>query len=230
LLDGIDEALLTLTAGETTTFKSTLVGGEHAGKESEVNVTLQSVKERELPKADDDFAQLASEFDTLEELKKDLEEKVLQGMVSKQRVQAREKAVEKLLASVEVPISEEVIEREVHSHLEGEGRLEDDKHRAEVTEESQKTFRSQMVLDEVVKAEDIRPEDQELVNYLVESASQYGMQPNDFIQTISQNGQIGMFASELTRRKALDFLVDNAKVVDTKGKAVVFEKPEAPES
>ena len=230
LLDGIDEALLTLTAGETTTFKSTLVGGEHAGKEAEVNVTLQSVKERELPKADDDFAQLASEFDTLEELKKDLEEKALEGMVSKQRVQAREKAVEKLLASVEVPISEEVIEREVHNHLEGEGRLEDDKHRAEVTEESQKTFRSQMVLDEVVKAESIKPEDQELVNYLVESASQYGMQPNDFIQTISQNGQIGMFASELTRRKALDFLVDNAKVVDTKGKPVVFEKPEADQS
>ena len=230
LLDGIDEALLTLTAGESTTFKSTLVGGEHAGKEAEVNVTLQSVKERELPKADDDFAQLASEFDTLEELRKDLESKALEGMAQKQRVQAREKALEKLIASTDVPVSEEVIEREVHNHLEGEGRLEDDKHRAEVTEESEKSFKSQMLLDEVAKAEEIRPEDQELINYLVESAGQYGMQPNDFIQTISQNGQIGMFASELSRRKALDFLVDNAKVVDTKGKAVKFAKPEEADS
>jgi trigger factor len=151
-------------------------------------------------------------------------------MAQKQRVQAREKALDNLIAAVEVPISEEVIEREVHNHLEGEGRLEDDTHRAEVTEESQKSFKSQMILDEVAKAEEIKPEDQELINYLVESAGQYGMQPNDFIQTISQNGQIGMFASELSRRKALDFLVDNAKVVDSKGKAVKFEKPEPEES
>ena len=96
LLDGIDEALETLTAGETTTFKSKLVGGEMAGQEAEVTVTLKAVKERELPKADDEFAQLASEFDTLEELKKDLETKIAEQLGRKQVLQARDKIVEDL--------------------------------------------------------------------------------------------------------------------------------------
>lgn len=223
LLDGIDEALLTLTAGETTTFRSKLAGGEQAGKDAEVTLVLQSVKERELPKADDDFAQLASEFDTIAELKKDLESKVRTGMAGKQLVQAREKLLEILLDKVEIPVSDEVIEREVNSHLEGEGRLKDDEHRKEVSEESTKNFKTQMLLDAIIDAESVKAEDSELINYLVAASEQYGMEPNDFIKSLSENNQIGLFAAELNRRKAMDVLVSKAEIVDSKGKVVQLD-------
>ncbi|MGA1767830.1 MAG: trigger factor [Aquiluna sp.] len=223
LLDGIDEALDTLTAGESTTFRSKLVGGEHAGKEAEVAVTLKAVKERELPKADDDFAQLASEFDTLDELKADIEKKVAQQLGRKQVLQARDKIVEELISKAKIPMSDVAIEREVHNHLEGEGRLEDDVHRKEVTEESQKNFQTRLILDKVVDAEAIKVEDQELIEYLAMNAQNYGMDPNDFIKQVASNGQVALYASELARRKAVDFLVANAEITDTKGNKVDYQ-------
>jgi len=223
LLDGIDEALDTLTAGESTTFRSKLVGGEHAGKEAEVAVTLKAVKERELPKADDDFAQLASEFDTLDELKADIENKVAQQLGRKQVLQARDLIVEELISKAKIPMSDVAIEREVHNHLEGEGRLEDDVHRKEVTEESQKNFQTRLILDKVVDAEAIKVEDQELIEYLAMNAQSYGMDPNDFIKRVASNGQVALYASELARRKAVDFLVANAEIADTKGNKVDYQ-------
>ena len=223
LLDGIDEALDTLTAGESTTFRSKLVGGEHAGKEAEVAVTLKAVKERELPKADDDFAQLASEFDTLDELKADIEKKVAQQLGRKQVLQARDLIVEELISKAKIPMSDVAIEREVHNHLEGEGRLEDDVHRKEVTEESQKNFQTRLILDKVVDAEAIKVEDQELIEYLAMNAQSYGMDPNDFIKRVASNGQVALYASELARRKAVDFLVANAEIADTKGNKVDYQ-------
>jgi len=223
LLDGIDEALDTLTAGESTTFRSKLVGGEHAGKEAEVAVTLKAVKERELPKADDDFAQLASEFDTLDELKADIENKVAQQLGRKQVLQARDLIVEELISKAKIPMSDVAIEREVHNHLEGEGRLEDDVHRKEVTEESQKNFQTRLILDKVVDAEAIKVEDQELIEYLAMNAQSYGMDPNDFIKRVASNGQVALYASELARRKAVDFLVANVEIADTKGNKVDYQ-------
>ena len=223
LLDGIDEALDTLTAGESTTFRSKLVGGEHAGKEAEVAVTLKAVKERELPKADDDFAQLASEFDTLDELKADIEKKVAQQLGRKQVLQARDLIVEELISKAKIPMSDVAIEREVHNHLEGEGRLEDDVHRKEVTEESQKNFQTRLILDKVVDAEAIKVEDQELIEYLAMNAQSYGMDPNDFIKRVASNGQVALYAGELARRKAVDFLVANAEIADTKGNKVDYQ-------
>ena len=223
LLDGIDEALDTLTAGESTTFRSKLVGGEHAGKEAEVAVTLKAVKERELPKADDDFAQLASEFDTLDELKADIEKKVAQQLGRKQVLQARDIIVEELISKAKIPMSDVAIEREVHNHLEGEGRLEDEVHRKEVTEESQKNFQTRLILDKVVDAEEIKVEDQELIEYLAMNAQSYGMDPNDFIKQVASSGQVALYASELARRKAVDFLVANAEITDTKGNKVDYQ-------
>lgn len=223
LLDGIDEALDTLTAGESTTFRSKLVGGEHAGKEAEVAVTLKAVKERELPKADDDFAQLASEFDTLDELKADIEKKVAEQLGRKQVLQARDIIVEELISKAKIPMSDVAIEREVHNHLEGEGRLEDDVHRKEVTEESQKNFQTRLILDKVVDAEEIKVEDQELIEYLAMNAQSYGMDPNDFIKQVASSGQVALYASELARRKAVDFLVANAEITDTKGNKVDYQ-------
>src|SRR5690606_11424656 len=111
------------------------------------SVSVKAVKERELPEADDDFAQMASEFDTIAELRESLVERVSQQSVFTQGAAARDKLVEALLEKVEIPVPEQLVEDEVHAHLEGEGRLEDDVHRAEVTEASQKQFRTQMILD-----------------------------------------------------------------------------------
>lgn len=217
LLDGIDEALDTLTAGESTTFRSKLVGGEFEGKEAEISVTLNAVKERELPKADDEFAQLASEFDTLDELKADIEKRVAEQLKRKQILQARDLIVNELVAKAKIPVSQVAIEREVHSHLEGEGRLEDDVHRKEVTEESEKNFATRLILDRVVREEQIKVEDQELIDYLAFSAQSYGMDPNDFIKQVANAGQVPLFVAELSRRKAVDFLVEHAEITDTKG-------------
>lgn len=223
LLDGIDEALETLTAGETTVFRSKLVGGDQAGQEAEVTVTLKAVKERELPKADDDFAQLASEFDTLAELKKDIEQKLEVQLARKQVLQARDIIVDDLVAKAKIPVSDEAIKREVDAHLEGEGRMEDDVHRAEVTEESTKNFQVQLLLDAIVDKEEIRADDQELIEYLAASARNYGMDPNEFIRQVANAGQVAYYAGELARRKAVDFLVEHAEITDTKGNKVSYQ-------
>jgi trigger factor len=223
LLDGIDEALDTLTAGESTTFRSKLVGGEFAGKEAEVAVTLKAVKERELPELNDEFAQLASEFDTLAELRADVEQKIEKQMARKQILQARDKIVDELVKLAKIPTSQVAIDREVHAHLEGEGRLQDNEHRKEVTEEAEKNFQTRLILDAVVKAEQIKVQDKELVDYLALMATSYGMNPNDFIKQISNAGQVPAYVSELARRKAVDFLVANAEISDTSGKKVEYQ-------
>ena len=223
LLDGIDEALETLTAGETTTFRSKLVGGDQMGADAEVTVTLTAVKERELPKADDEFAQLASEFDTLEELKKDIEAKLEKNFVAKQILQARDIIIDELLAKANIPVSDEAVNREIDHHLEGEGKAMDDPHREEVKEETEKNFRVQLLLDAVVEAESIKVEDQELIEYLAFQSRNYGMDPNEFIKQIANAGQVPMFVDELARRKAVDALVAKAEIADSKGKKVSVE-------
>jgi trigger factor len=223
LLDGIDEALETLTAGESTTFRSKLVGGELAGQEAEVSVTLNAVKERELPKADDEFAQLASEFDTIAELKADIEKKLEVNLARKQILQARDIMIDELLEKAKIPVSEEAVKREVESHLEGEGRQADDVHRKEVTEETEKNFRTQLLLDAVVEAEGIKVEDQELIEYLAFTSRNYGMDPNEFIKQVANAGQVPAFVGELARRKAVDALVTAAEIVDSKGNKVSAE-------
>jgi trigger factor len=220
LIDGIDDALETLTAGETTTFKSKLAGGEKAGSESEITVTLTAVKERELPKADDAFAQLASEFDTIAELKESLEKQIAENKVYGQGIQARDLALEALLKLVDVPVSDELVEADVHRHLEGEGRLEDKEHRAEVLEQSTTGFKSQMLLDAIAEKEEVKVSEQDLLQFLFISAQQYGMDANEFIRTIDQNGQIPAYVAEVARRKALALVLEAAKVEDKKGKSV----------
>jgi trigger factor len=220
LLDGIDEALDTLTAGESTTFKSKLVGGDQAGNEAEISVTLTAVKERELPAADDAFAQLASEFDTIAELKSDLEKQIERSKTYGQGIQARDLVTDKLLELIDVPVSDELVQADVNRHLEGEGRLEDDKHRAEVLEQSTRSFKVQMLLDAIAEKEELKVSEQELLQYLVQASQQYGMTPNDFIKAISEQGQVPMFVAEVARRKALTVVLEAATVTDSKGKAV----------
>jgi trigger factor len=220
LIEGIDEALDTLTAGETTTFSAPLMGGDHEGEAAEITVTLTAVKERELPDADDDFAQIASEFDTIGELKDSLREQAARAKTFGQGTSARDQLVEKLLELVEIPVPPQLVEDEVHRHLEQENRLEDDVHRAEVTESSEKTFRTQILLDEVAQAENVKVSQDELTQYLIQGAAQYGMDPNEFVKILSENGQIPSMVGEVARNKALAIVLGKATVTDSNGNKV----------
>jgi len=220
LIEGIDEALESLTAGESTTFTSTLLGGDHEGEEAQIAVTVLAVKERELPELDDDFAQMASEFDTLEELRADVVRQVEQQKKFEQVSQARDKVADALLGQVDVPVPASLIEDEVHRHLESEGRLEDDVHRAEVKEASEKAFRSQLLFDKVAEQENIGVSQDEFAQYVVQSAKQYGMQPQEFIEVLQQNNQLQSMFGEVARSKAIGVLLGKVEVVDTNGAPV----------
>ena len=220
LIEGIDEALESLTADESTTFDSKLLGGDHEGETAQIAVTVTAVKERELPDADDEFAQIASQFDTIDELKADLKDQIAKSKSFGQGAAARDQLVEKLLDSVEIPISEQLIEDEVTRHLEQEDRLEDDEHRKEVAESSQKAFKSQLLLDAIAEKEQVQVSQEELTQYLIQAASQYGMEPGEFIKVIDQNGQIPGMVGEVARSKAVATALAKAKVTDSNGAPV----------
>ncbi len=228
LIDGIDEALDGLSAGETTVFESKLLGGDNEGESAEITVKLLAVKERELPAADDDFAQIASQFDTIGELKDDIKVQVSRSKVFGQGTQARDQVVDKLLESVEIPVPPQLVLDEVQRHLENENRLEDDEHRAEVTESSEKTFRSQILLDTIAEAEEVKVSQDELTQYLIQGAAQYNMEPGEFIKVLDSNGQIPGMIGEVARGKALAIVLSKAKVVDSNGDDVDMTEFTAP--
>jgi len=225
MLPGIDEALVGLSAGETKSFTAPLAGGDRAGQDSEVTVTVQAVKERELPELDDDFAQLASEFDTLEELRDNLREQAASTKRYEQGLQARERLLDRLLETVEVPVPEGVVEEEVTRHLESESRLEDDEHRAEVDTETRKALRTQLLLDAIAEAQGVSVNQQELIEYLVMSSRQYGMDPNQFAQAVDEAGQVPAMVGEVARSKALVAVLTRATVKDASGNVVDLELP-----
>jgi trigger factor len=220
MIDGLDDALVGMTAEESKTFMAPLSGGEHEGKDAEINVTVQSVKERVLPELNDDFAQLASEFDTLEELRADVQSQAERAKKMEQGVQARDKVLEHLLENTEIPVPDAIVEAEVAQHLEGESRVDDEDHRAEVTENTRKAMRSQFLLDAIAEKEQVSVAQPELIEYLVMSAQQYGMEPNDFAKAVDEGGQIPAMVAEVARRKALAAVLDKVKILDTAGKEI----------
>ncbi len=219
MLEGMDEALLGMGAGETRSFTAPLAGGDHEGRDADCSVTVHTVKVRELPELDDDFAQLASQFDTLDELRADLVTQAEQAKRYEQGIQARDKVLEHLLETVDVPVPDGIVEAEVTAHLEGENRLEDDEHRAEVDESTRKALKAQFLLDAVAEKLEVRVEQPELIEYLVMSAQQYGMDPNQFAQALEQQGQVPSMVQEVARRKALAAVLDEATVTDASGNA-----------
>lgn len=220
LIDGIDEALDTLTAGETTTFESKLLGGDREGDTALIEVTVVSVRERELPEADDDFAQIASQFDTIKELRDDIKVQLERKGLFSQAQQARNLVVEKLLADVDIPLPQSVIDQEVHRHLEQENKLDDEVHRAEVIASTTNSLTTQLLLDALVEKLKVQVSQDELSQYLIQSASQYGMDPSEFIQTLESNNQIPSMVGEVARSKSLSVALADVKVVDTAGKKV----------
>jgi len=222
MIDGLDEALIGLSTGGEKSFETELVGMAE-GEKGSVRVSVKAVKERELPPVDDAFAKLASEFETLAELKADLTTRLTRLKEMEQGAQARDLLVEKLISSVDIPLPAEIIEAEVNDHLEKEGRLEDEKHRAEVNEEVKTTITREFLLDSIVKAESVAVNESELTEYLVRAASRYGMTPDQFIKEVSQAGQVTTMVAEVARAKALAQVLGRVKVVDKSGKKVDLE-------
>lgn len=227
MLDGIDEALTGLSAGEDATFETKLSGGEHAGEQATIKVKLSAVKERELPAADDEFAQLASEFDTIDELKEDIKKQVAEAKVAEQGTQARDKVLAKLVELVEIPVPEKVIEDQLEQHFNNpnaEADHDTEEHRAEVRENTETAFKNEMVLDAVADKEEVTVDQAEMINYIITMSSQYGMDPNQFAQMLDGSGQAGALVGEVRRSKALAAVLKTAVVKDTKGNVVDLSK------
>ena len=227
MLDGIDEALTGLSAGEDATFETKLSGGEHAGEQATIKVKLSAVKERELPAADDEFAQLASEFDTIDELKEDIKKQVAEAKVAEQGTQARDKVLAKLVELVEVPVPEKVIEDQLEQHFNNpnaEAGHDTEEHRAEVRANTETAFKNEMVLDAVADKEEVTVDQAEMINYIITMSSQYGMDPNQFAQMLDGSGQAGALVGEVRRSKALAAVLKTAVVRDTKGNVVDLSK------
>ena len=227
MLDGIDEALTGLSAGEDATFETKLSGGEHAGEQAVIKVKLTAVKERELPAADDEFAQLASEFDTIDELKEDIKKQVAEAKVAEQGTQARDKVLAKLVELVEIPVPEKVIEDQLEQHFNNpnaEADHDTEEHRAEVRANTETAFKNEMVLDAVADKEEVTVDQAEMINYIITMSSQYGMDPNQFAQMLDGSGQAGALVGEVRRSKALAAVLKTAVVKDTKGNVVDLSK------
>ena len=220
MLKGLDTALRGLKTDESATFTTELAGGEHAGEQAEVTVTATAVKQRELPKVDDEFAQLASEFDTVEALREDLVKQVTERKTGEQAVAARDALLEHLRSEVAFDVPEAVVEAEVAQHLRAEGKDGDEEHAKEIREDIVNGVRDQIILD--VLAEDLKVgvAQDELLEFLFQTAQQYGMEPAQFLQGAQQAGQIPAFVSEVARNKSLAMALRQAAVVDSKGETV----------
>jgi trigger factor len=241
LLPGIDEAITGLSASGATTFQTELVGGEYAGQEADVAVTVRSVKEKELPALDDDFAQTASEFDTLDELRADIRTRIEHVKRTEQAVQARDKALEALLAAVEVPLPEKVVAEEVefrkhqlNHYLERAGLSLDaylqsaeqtqEEYEAKLESDSQDAIRAQLVLDTVADAEQIGVNDAELTQEVVRRAQQAGTPPQEYADQLVQSGRLPLVVADLRRGKALALVLESAQISDASGRKVDLDQ------
>jgi trigger factor len=222
LVPGIDDAVTGLSTGESATFHTTLLG-TNAGEEVDCKVTVSAVKEQQLPDLDDEFAQTASEFDTLAELRADLHEQAARIKRIEQAVRARDAVLDKLLETVgDVPLPAGILATQIEEHLsDGHG---DDDHRADFEKDLRRNLTAQFVLDELVKARDLQVSQEELTTYLVQRAARSGVDPNQLIQRYVETGTLPALVAEVARGKALALVVEKAEVVDASGRPLELDR------
>ena len=222
MIDGLDEAITGLSAGESKRFNATLVGMPD-GETGDIDVTIKAVKNRDLPALDDAFAKLASEFDTLDELRADVAKRLERVKTLEQGSHARDRLVEKLFADITIPLPQNIIDDEVNDHLEKEGRLEDAAHRAEVAEQTVQSIKQEILFDTIVDAEQVSVNENELTEYLIRASQRYGMTPDQFVKEISGAGQINSMVAEVARAKGLAGVLSRVTVKTKSGKVVDLE-------
>ena len=219
LVPGADEVLIGTKAEQIVKLDFTPEDGPFKDQQISLDITVNSVNEKVLPDADDDFAKMASEFDTLEELKKDLEEKVKQSRIIEQTYMAREKAGDALIALMtKVPLPENAIESEFEEHFkDGHG---DDVHKEEFKVGSRRSMQSQFVLDKIAEDENIGVSDADLSEWITQNAMKYQMAPQTFADALVRSGEITLVMGEIRRSKALTLVVKEADVTDADGNKV----------
>ncbi|MGH3901712.1 MAG: trigger factor [Pseudonocardiaceae bacterium] len=239
LVDGIDEALVGASSGEERVFTTTLAG-PRTGQQAEVTAKVQAVKERELPAADDEFAQLASEFDTIEELRADLHERLGRVKAMQQGAQARDEVLKALLATTEVPLPESIVKAEFESRkrdalqafehdeqrlsqwLDQQGHTAEE-FEADLRNAAQETVRARLLLDAIADAEELSVTDDELSDRIVYQAQRHGISPNEYAQRAQEAGELGTMYADVRRGKALVTVVRQATVTDATGNPVDIE-------
>jgi trigger factor len=237
LIEGLDEAIVGLADGESATFTTKLLAGEHAGQDADVTVTVKSIKERELPEADDEFAQMASEFDTITELRENLTEQVQRVKRIHQAEKIRDSTLETLLELVEVPLPEAIVQAQVDSALhnaihpldhdeakfaealeaQGSSREKFDTDNREAAEKAVKT---QLLMDAISDDLEIQVAESDLSERLVLMSRQYGVEPQQLIQLLQQNNQLPAIFADVRRGLAVAAVVEAATVTDTDGNVV----------
>jgi trigger factor len=237
LIEGLDDAIVGLTEGESRVFTTRLAAGDHAGEDAQVTVTVKSIKERELPEPDDEFAQLASEFDTIDELKASLAEQVRRAKRIQQAEEIRNKALEVLLEQVEVPLPEAIVQAQVdstvHSAIHG---LEHDEQRfTELLEEqgssreefdkdnrtnAEKAVKTQLLMDAIADRLDIQVGQSDLTERLVLMSRQYGLEPQQLLSYLQENNQLPAMFADVRRGLAIAAVIHGATVTDTDGTVV----------
>ena len=237
LLDGLDQALIGMSAGESATFRSELAGGEFAGREAEVTVTVHSVKAKEVPGLDDDFAQMASEFDTLGELRADTRAQLERDKATRQVIQARDLALEALLDKLDVPLPESVVTDEAKHNRESilnqlsragaslDGYLEmtnqtAEQFEADIEQRARRAVKVSLVLDQLARTEELGVDQAELSAYVTRQAEQMGVAPDRLAQQLADNGQLSFAAGEVLRGKAMNLIAERVKVTDKSGHEV----------
>ena len=234
MLEGLDDAVTGMAAGESKTFSSELAGGEHAGDQAEVTITVHSVKVKELPDFDDDFAQLASEFDTIGELRADTRKRLEAMRRQQQAIQVRDRALDALLDRVDVPLPESIVQEEAHrlehsmqdqiqragadweTYLQMVGKTQQE-FNADLQEQSRRSVKTGLVLDQVARQEDLGVNDAELSYFVTQQAEQMGVDPSLLARQIAEGGQIGAAAAEVLRGKAIALLASKVKITDEAG-------------
>ena len=237
LVEGLDDAIAGKAAGESATFTTTLQHGEHAGTEAEVTATVKSVKVKELPEVDDEFAQMASEFDTVEELRADLRERLGRVRVMEQGAQARDRLLEQLIDSVEFPLPQSAVDNEVqmrehdvvHSlghddslferYLESQGKTREEFDQ-ELRENAEQAVRVQFILDEIAQKTEVQVGDAELTQYIVQQSQRYQMPPQEFANEIVKAGNLPLLVADIRRNKALAEVLETATITDASGNPV----------
>jgi len=240
MMDGLDEALVGASSGDTREFTTELVAGEFAGRTADITVTVRSVKEKELPELDDEFAQTASEFDTLEEFRADVRDRLQRVKVLEQGGQARDKVLTSLLDNTEVPLPESAVrgefewrQHDIGHQLENAGLDLDtylsseekskEEFDAEVRSNAETAVKTQLILDAIADKEELGVSDAELTERVIAQAQQYGVSPQEFAQQLTQGGNLPALVADVRRSKALATVLERARVTDASGRSVDLE-------
>jgi trigger factor len=245
MLDGLDQALTGMSAGESETFTAELAGGKQAGKAAEVLVTVNTVKVKELPELDDEFAQSASEFDTVGELRASTRQQLEAVRKAGQAGQARERLLEVLVGQIDIPLPERIIEAEVEqrrrslqdqldragltleAYLEGsdttQARIEQD-----FEADARRSVKAGFILDKLAAQEEVKVSGEQLSAYVTEQAYRMGVAPDKLAKQLSDNGQLGAVAADVLRGNALNLLAERARVIDEAGRPVSISSADEP--